>query len=135
MEEATGYSALWEQVETPGRSSFHIRLFPLYIKPRQAHRTRFNKVQKPKPKPGWALKEVREEHCHDWHGHNMKFLPGACPGGRPHPPGARQPQTESRLHRALERHHRHTDHCPSSANRKSAPSTVHQRGATAHTPE
>lgn len=63
---------MWQPVETPGRSSFHIRLFPLYIKPSQAHCTRFNKVQKPKPKPGWALKEVRKEHCHDWHGHNMQ---------------------------------------------------------------
>jgi hypothetical protein len=48
----TGYTALREQVVTPGGSLGHARLFPLYIKGTQACHTRFNKAQKPTPKPG-----------------------------------------------------------------------------------
>jgi hypothetical protein len=54
--EIIGYSALQEQVVTPGRSLCHIRLFPLYIKQTQAYYSSFNKIQKPKLKPGLGQK-------------------------------------------------------------------------------
>lgn len=84
--EIIGYSALQEQVVTPGRSLCHIRLFPLDIEQTQAYCTSFHKDQKQKQKPGLEKSERKTIPTNN-HSHSAGVSLYICPLEPPHGTG------------------------------------------------
>lgn len=125
---------------TAGRSLYHIRLFPLYIKSVQAHYTRFNKLQKQRQKHRvWQKckkKTMTAVMVTKYSAGNLCHVPLAIhltgqvcsAGGVANTNGKLSPEPRL-LNRGLSHHNHHTNHCPSLSdvsvkNRKSFTSTA-----------